>query len=84
MKEGILKKIPQGEFRKAGPPTFDGESKTSQEVEAWIIGMNKYFMIHEYSRNEKARIYFYNLNGRASIWWDHLMQVKGIKERRII
>ena len=45
--------------------------------------MNKYFIIHDYSGNEKARITIYNLNGRASIWWEHLMQVKGIKEKII-
>jgi len=47
---------PYGEFRKVKPPTFDGESKTGQEVEAWLLGMKKYFRMDEYSRNEKARI----------------------------
>ena len=46
--------------------------------------MNKYFRIHVYSRNEKDRNTIYNLNGRASIWCEKLMQVKGIKERRIV
>ena len=64
-------------------PTFDGESKTSQEAEAWILGMKKYFQIHDYSRNERDRINIYNLNGQASIWWENFMQVKGIKERRV-
>ena len=64
-------------------PTFDGESKTSQEAEAWILGMKKYFQIHDYSRNERDRINIYNLNGRASIWWENLMQAKGIKERQV-
>ena len=45
--------------------------------------MKKYFRIHDYLGNEKAKLSIYNLNGRASIWWEHLMQVKGIKERRI-
>ena len=45
------------------PPTFDGESKTSQEAEAWILGMKKYFQIHDYSGNERDRINIYNLNG---------------------
>ena len=32
------------EFKKEMPPTFDGEIKTGQEVEAWIFGMKKYFL----------------------------------------
>ena len=56
---------------------------TSQEAEAWILGMKKYFQIHDYSRNERDRINIYNLNGRASIWWENLMQVKGVKERLV-
>ena len=43
--------------------------------------MKKYFQIHDFSRNERDRINIYNLNGRASIWWENLMQSKGIKER---
>ena len=31
------------EFKKAKPPTFDGEMKTGQEVEAWLFGIKKYF-----------------------------------------
>ena len=46
--------------------------------------MKKYFRIHDYSRNEKAKSSIYNLNGQASVWWEHLMQVKWFKERRII
>ena len=52
-------------------------------MEAWLFGMDKYFRIHDYSRNEKAIILIYNLNGRASIRWEHLMQVNVVKERRI-
>ena len=31
------------EFKKAKPPTFDGEVKTGQEAEAWLLGIKKYF-----------------------------------------
>ena len=31
------------EFRKAKPPTFDGEIKTGQEAEAWTLAIKKYF-----------------------------------------
>ena len=29
------------EFRKAKPPTFDGEIKMGHEAEAWLLGMKK-------------------------------------------
>ena len=59
------------EFRKAKHPTFDGEVKIGQEAEAWLIGIKKSFQVHDYSRNMKARVAIFNLNGRASIWWEH-------------
>ena len=34
------------EFKKAKPPTFDGEVKTGQEAEAWLLGIKKYFQVH--------------------------------------
>ena len=73
-----------GEFKKAKPPTFDGEVKYGQEVEAWILGMRNYFQVQEYSGNMKERVAIFKLNGRASIWWEHLRKVKKISERRIV
>ena len=35
-------------FKKARPPTFNGEIKNTQEVEAWILGMRKYFQVQYY------------------------------------
>jgi len=32
-----------GEFRKIRPPTFNGEVEKGEEVEAWLLGMKKYF-----------------------------------------
>ena len=71
------------EFKKAKPPTFDGEIKTRQEDEAWLLGIKKYFQVHDYSGNMKARVAIFNMNGRASIWWEHFKQVKRISERRL-
>ena len=51
------------EFRKAKPPTFDGEIKTGQEAEAWLIGIKKYFQVQDYLGNMKARVAIFNLNG---------------------
>ena len=63
--------------------TFNGELKTGQETEAWILGMKKYFQVQEYFGNMKARVAIFNMNGRAYIWWKHLRQVKKINEINI-
>ena len=55
--------LSQDEFRTAKPPTFDGEVKTGQEAEAWLLGIKKYFQVHDYSGNMKARVAIFNLNG---------------------
>lgn len=52
-------------------------------MEAWLFGMEWYFKILDYIENEKAQISLFNLSGRALIWWDNLMLVKVISERRI-
>ena len=67
------------EFKKAKPPMFDGEVNTGQEAEAWILGMKKYFQVQDYSGNMKARVSIFNLNGRASIWWEHFKQVREVE-----
>ena len=46
--------------------------------------MRKYFQVQGYSRNMKARVAIFNLTGRASIWWEHFIQVKKISERKIV
>lgn len=69
--------FPWGESRKAKPPYFHWEGK------AWLLRMEKYFQLHDYLGNEKARIAIYNINGRTSTWWERLRQVKGINERGI-
>ena len=62
---------------------FDGEVKSGQEAEAWLIGIEKCFQVQDYSGNMKARVAIFNLNGRASIWWEHLRQVNRINERKL-
>jgi hypothetical protein len=46
-----------------------------------LIGLKKYFRVHDFSENLKARISIFNLNGKASIWWEDLRNVKGIHEK---
>ena len=71
-------------FKKDKPPIFDGEVNNIQEAEAWLLGMRKYFQVQDYSRNMKAIVAIFNLTGRASIWWEHIRQVKKINERKIL
>jgi hypothetical protein len=45
--------------------------------------MRKYFQLQNYSSRAEGRISIYQLKGNASIWWDHLVQVKHIKEKNV-
>jgi hypothetical protein len=69
------------EFRKAKPPSFDGEMKKGEEAEPWFLGLKKYFRVHDYSENLKAQIPIFNLNGKTSIWWEELRNVKGVHKK---
>jgi hypothetical protein len=65
------------EFKKSKPASFDKEIKKGEETKAWLLGLKKFFRVHDYSENLKARIAIFNLNGKASIWWEGLRNVKG-------
>ena len=57
-----------GKFKKEKPPTFDGEIKSGQEVESWLLGMKNYFQVQDNSGNMKAMVAIFNMNDRAYIW----------------
>jgi hypothetical protein len=69
------------EFNKSKPTTFDGDIKKGKEVEVWLFILKKYFRVHDYSENLKASIAIFNLNGKASIWWEDFTNMKGILEK---
>eukprot|EP00253_Pinus_taeda_P012142 PITA_12142 len=71
----------QGEFRKIKPPHFDGEQE--EAAEAWLINMNKYFQLYEYDHNLKARLAIFQLQGKATLWWEEVKIVKGVTEQSI-
>jgi hypothetical protein len=73
----------KGEMNKIKPPTFDGEHKKEEDVETWLLGMRKYFQLQNYSSHAEGRISMYQLKGKASMWWDQLVQVQHIRERDI-
>jgi hypothetical protein len=65
----------KGEMKKIKPPTFDGEHKKEEDAETWFLGMRKYFQLQNYSSHVEERISMYQLKGKESMWWDHLVQV---------
>jgi hypothetical protein len=65
----------RGEMNKIKPPTFDGEHKKYEDAKTWLLGMRKYFQLHNYSSHAEGRIFIYQLKGKASMWWDQLVQV---------
>eukprot|EP00253_Pinus_taeda_P005349 PITA_05349 len=71
----------QGEFRKIKPPHFDGEHE--EAAEAWLINMNKYFQLYEYDHNLKAGLAIFQLQGKATLWWEEVKIVKGVTEQNI-
>jgi hypothetical protein len=73
----------QGELRKLKPPSFAGEREREDDVEAWLLGLRRYFQWHNYSSNLEARIATYHLHGKAAMWWDQLKQVEHVNESRI-
>jgi hypothetical protein len=73
----------RGEMNKIKPPTFDGEHKKDEDVETWMLGMRKYFQLHNYSSHAEGIIAIYQLKGKASIWWDQLVQVQHLNEKNV-
>ena len=71
----------EGEFKRIKSSTFDGESGTGEEGEAWLLDIKKYFQIYNYSNNMKVKMAIYNMKGKASIWWQDLKLAKGLKEK---
>lgn len=69
----------QDEFEKEKEPTFNGDLIKLEYAEAWILGMNKLFELHEYTKNMKAKIAIFNLKGKEDIWWEDVKRVREIK-----
>ena len=67
------------EFKKAKPPTFDGDVKKMEDAEAWILGMKNLFEIHEHADNMKEKIVIFILKGKIEIWWEDVKWVRDIQ-----
>jgi hypothetical protein len=46
--------------------------------------MRKYFWLHDYPSNVEEIIATYHIQGKASMWWDRLKNIKCIYEKRIL
>ena len=73
----------QGEFQKIRALTYEGEVKTGEKAEEWLLGMSKYIQFHNYSSEMKAQLAIYNLNGKEARWWRDLKNTKKDKMREI-
>jgi hypothetical protein len=74
----------KGELSNIKPPSFDGEREREDNVEACrLLGLRRYFQLHNYSSNLEAIISTYHLHGKVAMWWDQLKQVEHINENRI-
>jgi hypothetical protein len=70
----------QGEMRNINPPSFYGEREREDDVEAWLLGIKRYFQFHNYASNLEAKISTYHLHGKDAMWWDQLKQVEHIND----
>jgi hypothetical protein len=75
--------ILQGEIKNIKPPTLNGEHKKGEEVEAWLLEMNKYSQLHDYPSRVEIRIATYHLQGKESMWWDELNKSKHLDENMV-
>ena len=73
----------QGEPRKIKPPSFDGEREREDDVDAWFLGIRRYFQLHDYSSNLEVRNSTYHFHGKVVMWWDQLKQVEHTNESMI-
>jgi len=68
------------EFKKAKPPTFDGKMRKPKSAKAWFLGMRKFFTLHDYLENMKARVAIVSLKGKVDIWLEDMKNVRCIHE----
>ena len=47
------------------------------------MNMIKYFQVYEYESNLKARLFFYQLQGKATLWWEETKMVHAIDEKTV-
>ena len=53
--------------------------KNLEDAKDWTLVMRKFFELHDYTNNMKAKITIFNLKGKTYIWWEDAMWVREIK-----
>lgn len=61
------------------PPTFNGDLKKIRDAEAWILGMNKLFELHEYVDNVNGGVAIFSLKGKSYILWEDVKWDRDIR-----
>jgi len=61
----------QGEFKKIRPPTYNGQSKEAKE--AWLLNINWYFQVYDYSSKLKAKLSTNYLHRKSSLWLEEVI-----------
>ena len=56
---------------------------TGEKDEEWVLGMSKFFRVHNYSSDMKSQLAIYNLNGKAARWWRDLKHTKNDEVKEI-
>jgi len=72
-----------GEMNKIKHPTFNGEHTKDEDAGTWLLGMRKYFQLHNYSSQAEGRFSIYQLKGKTSMRWDQFVQVQHIDENKV-
>jgi hypothetical protein len=57
----------RGEMNKIKPPKFDGEHNKDEDAKTWLLGMRKYFQLHNYSSHAEGIIFIYQIKGKESM-----------------
>eukprot|EP00253_Pinus_taeda_P011093 PITA_11093 len=45
--------------------------------------MNKYFQVYKYDHNLKVRLAIFQLQGKATLWWEEVKIVRGVSEQDV-
>lgn len=67
-KRKVVRSFFPNEFKMEKPPTFNGDVRKYEEIEAWLLDSKKYFRGCNYSENMKVWVAIFNLRDNTEIW----------------
>jgi hypothetical protein len=59
------------------------ESTRRMKMLRQLLGMRKYFQLHNYDSHAEGIISIYQLKGKTSMWWNQLVQVQHLREKNV-